>query len=112
MKNHLMKLNPDSFDKIKEGSKILEVRLFDEKRKEIELGDTITFQRESEKKEFLETSVIGLLRFDNFEDLVNDYSAICFGSDDKEELLNNIRKYYSKEQEEQYGVLGIRVRVK
>jgi len=107
-----MKLNSDSFDKIKEGSKIIEVRLFDEKRKLIDLGDTITFQREPEKTKLLETSVIGLLRFNTFEDLINDHPTISFGSDNKEELLNTIRKYYSSEQEKQYGALGIRIKVK
>jgi ASC-1-like (ASCH) protein len=107
-----MKLNPDSFDKIREGSKIIEVRLFDEKRKLINLGDTITFQKEPEKTELLETSVIGLLRFNTFKDLINDHPAISFGSDKKEELLNTIRKYYSEEQEKHYGVLGIRIKIK
>jgi ASC-1-like (ASCH) protein len=107
-----MKLNPDSFDKIREGSKIIEVRLFDEKRKLINLGDTITFQKEPEKTELLETSVIGLLRFNTFKDLINDHPAISFGSDNKEELLNTIRKYYSEEQEKHYGVLGIRIKIK
>jgi ASC-1-like (ASCH) protein len=107
-----MKLNPDSFDKIKNGSKIIEVRLNDRKRREINVGDTIIFLREPEKVETLETFVIGLLKFNNFEDLVNDYSPVCFGSDSKGELLSEIRKYYSKEQEKQYGVLGIRVSVK
>jgi ASC-1-like (ASCH) protein len=41
MKIHKMKLTTEPFDKIKSGSKIIEVRLFDEKRKDINLGDEI-----------------------------------------------------------------------
>lgn len=111
MKKHIMKLNPDSFNKIKNGSKIIEVRLNDEKRREINIGDTIIFLKEPEKVESIETMAVGLLRFNTFKDLLNDYSPTCFGSENKEELLNNIYNYYSKEKEAQYGVLGIRVKI-
>ena len=43
MKNHMMKLNPSPFKMIKEGNKTIELRLYDEKRKMISVGDTITF---------------------------------------------------------------------
>ena len=37
-----MKLQPGPFAKIKDGSKVIESRLFDEERQEINIGDTIT----------------------------------------------------------------------
>lgn len=43
MKNHMMYLTPSPFKKIKEGHKTIELRLYDEKRKMISVGDTITF---------------------------------------------------------------------
>ncbi|MBS3160031.1 hypothetical protein J4436_04550 [Candidatus Woesearchaeota archaeon] len=38
-----MKLFNESFFRIKEGRKIIEVRLFDEKRQEVSIGDEIGF---------------------------------------------------------------------
>ena len=41
--NHNMKLNPDPFTAIETGKKNIELRLNDEKRQQIKIGDTITF---------------------------------------------------------------------
>ena len=43
MMEHNMKLNPSPFEKIRTGSKTIELRLYDEKRRAISVGDTITF---------------------------------------------------------------------
>ena len=40
---HIMKLQPKYFECMKKGSKIIEVRLFDEKRRNIKIGDEIEF---------------------------------------------------------------------
>ena len=41
--NHKMKLQPKYYDFILNGTKRIEIRLNDEKRKTIKVGDTITF---------------------------------------------------------------------
>ena len=41
--NHTMKLTKDPFERIAKGKKVIKVRPFDDKRKKIKLGDTITF---------------------------------------------------------------------
>lgn len=38
---HKMKLNESPFDKIKNGTKTVEFRLYDDKRKQIKVGDNI-----------------------------------------------------------------------
>ena len=43
MSNHTMNLTPSPFKMIREGRKTIELRLYDEKRKAISIGDTITF---------------------------------------------------------------------
>ena len=43
VKNHIMNLNPSPFKMIREGNKTIELRLYDEKRKKLSIGDTITF---------------------------------------------------------------------
>ena len=55
---------------IKNGTKRIELRLFDDKRKAILLGETIRFFKEPELTESLEVTVTGLLRYDNFEKFI------------------------------------------
>lgn len=58
---HEMKLQSEYFEFIKEGTKRIEIRLNDEKRRKIKLGDTIEFVKEPEKAKRLKVKVIGLL---------------------------------------------------
>jgi len=108
---HIMKLQPFPFDKIRSGDKNIEVRLYDEKRKEIRIGDIIEFKREPEQVESVNAEVIGLLNYKTFADLVNDFPASAFGHPDKDDLLKSIFTFYTKEQEEEYTVLGIKIKL-
>jgi len=108
---HTMKLQPFSFDKIKNEEKIIEVRLYDEKRREIKISDIIDFKREPEKVEIIKTEVIGLLNYKTFTDLANDFPANAFGHNDTKDLIKSIFMFYTKEQEEKYTVLGIRIKL-
>src|SRR3989344_860497 len=97
---HAMKLQPYSFDKIKEGKKIIEVRLYDEKRRNIKIGDIIEFKKEPGQTEIIMVEVIELLNYKTFADLFSDFPASSFGHPDKEGLLKSIYTFYSEEQEE------------
>ncbi len=108
---HRMKLQPEFFDKIKSGQKKIEVRLFDNKRKEIKLGDIIEFKKEPEQTENLKTEVIELLNYKTFVDLINDFPITDFGCSNKEYLLKSLYNFYSKEDEDKYTVLGIKIRL-
>jgi ASC-1-like (ASCH) protein len=107
--NHSMKLTPEPFNKIADGSKKIELRLFDEKRQKINLGDTITFLRESEQTTRIMTKVVGLLRYPTFADLINDLPTSYFGHTDKSTLIDGVHRFYSAEDEANYGVLGIKL---
>lgn len=41
---HILKLQPKYFDYINNGTKRIELRLYDKKRQKIAIGDTIIFQ--------------------------------------------------------------------
>ena len=45
---HEMKLQPEYYNFILNGTKRIEIRLYDEKRQSIKLGDTIKFLKEPE----------------------------------------------------------------
>lgn len=46
-----MKLNTAPFELIRSGKKIFELRLYDDKRRKLEIGDTIIFSNVSEPEE-------------------------------------------------------------
>ena len=50
MKTHEMNLQPKYFDFIKDGTKRIELRLYDEKRQLIRLGDIIEFTKSDDEK--------------------------------------------------------------
>jgi len=104
-----MNLQPKYYDFIKNGTKRIELRLFDEKRQQIELGDVIEFSK-SETDKF-QAKVVGLLRYNSFDDLFKDFdiSILADASMAKEELLNVLGEFYTAEKQAQYGILGIRI---
>lgn len=108
---HEMKLQQKYYDFIKRGTKRIEIRLFDEKRQKIKIGDTIKFLKEDNQDESFEVKVIGLLRYNSFEDMFKDFdiSLLSDKSMTKDELISVLEKFYTKEKQEQYGVLGIRI---
>ena len=103
---HKMKLNKSPFEKMKNGTKTIEFRLFDEKRQQIKGGDQIEFSKLPTLQEKLLVNVIELYRENTFEDLFiklyNDEVAI-------EKKTKSMYQYYSPEKEEQYGVVGIKI---
>ena len=108
---HEMKLQQKYYDFIKRGTKRIEIRLFDEKRQKIKIGDTIKFLKEDNPDESFEVKVIGLLRYNSFEDMFKDFdiSVLSDKSMTKDELISVLEKFYTKEKQEKYGVLGIRI---
>ena len=108
---HEMKLQPKYYDYILNGTKRIELRLFDEKRQRIKIGDTIKIFKEPELNESFTAKVIGLLRYNNFKNMFEDFdiSILSDKSMTKEELIGVLEQFYTKELQEQYGVLGIRI---
>ncbi len=108
---HILKLQPKYFDYIENGTKRIELRLYDEKRQKINIGDTIIFQKEPELEITQKVKVIGLLRYDSFEDLMNDFDIKMLADESmtKEELLGVLEEFYTPDKQKEYGVLGIRI---
>ena len=66
---HKMKLNESPFNRMKNGTKTIEIRLFDEKRQQIKVGDKIEFSKLPDLQEKLLVDVVELYREDTFENL-------------------------------------------
>ena len=106
---HNMKLKPAPFEMIKSGIKTIELRLFDEKRQRIKTGDAIVFTN-NVNGETLHAKVAKLHRFDSFEELYKSLPLLKCGytiDDIDNAKPSDMEQYYSNEEQEKYGVVGI-----
>lgn len=108
---HEMNLQPKYYDFIKDGTKRIELRLYDEKRQKIELGDVIEFAKTEDEK--FRAEVIGLLRYKSFPDLFEDFpiEILADKSMTKQELLEVLGEFYTPEKQAEFGVVGIRLKL-
>jgi ASC-1-like (ASCH) protein len=104
-----MRLHPHPFEQIKEGSKTIEIRLNDEKRQQIKVGDKIEFSSREEPEDKIMTKVVELLHFPTFSELFDAYPPEVFGATSKEDLMG-VYKYYTTEEEKKYGAVGIKIK--
>lgn len=58
-----MKLNSEPFDMIKQGQKTIELRLKDEKRRQVQVGDQIILERLNDLTQTIQVDVIALHPF-------------------------------------------------
>ncbi len=110
---HQMRLDPQPFELIRSGRKTIELRLFDEKRQKIAVGDVIVFSCREKPDETVPARVIALHRFDSFASLYASLPLLKCGY--TEETLADARPedmdcYYTREDQAKYGVVGIELR--
>lgn len=108
MITHQMKLASNPFTKIINGNKVIESRLYDEKRRQIATGDLIEFARNDDPTIKILTKVVALYQYDSFKNLFSDFSPELFGGKSTDELIEEIEGFYSKGKQQKYGVLGIK----
>lgn len=111
---HIMQLRPSPFNMIKNKMKSIELRLYDEKRQKIKIGDTIRFYN-TENFEQLTAVVKELFIFESFEELYKSlplnkcgYTASNIGHAKPEDML----QYYPLDKQKQYKVVGIQVELR
>ncbi len=103
---HKMKLNERPFEKIKNGTKTVEFRLYDEKRQQIRVGDQIEFSKLPELQEKLLVNVVELYREDTFEKL---FKKLYNGEEEISKKVKEMYEIYLPEKEKKYGVIGIKI---
>lgn len=106
-----MKLSPSAFKSISSGKKTVEMRLNDEKRAALKIGDEIKFEN-TDTNETVRCSVADIGKYKSFFDLYSDYDKISIGYN-KNQKANpeDMYVYYSPEQIEKYGVLAIKIKL-
>ena len=107
-----MNLHPEPFSLIKNGQKDIEMRLYDDRRKLIKIGDTIVFTN-NQTQEQLSVVVVNLYRFDSFDELYQRFDKTRLGyQEDEIASPKDMEKYYSPEYIAKFGVLGIEIKLK
>ena len=103
---HKMKLQESPFERIKNGTKTVEFRLYDEKRSKIKIGDQIEFSKLPDLQETILVDVLDLYREDTFENL---FKKLFTDEDEIKKKTKSMYQYYSPDEEKQYGVVGIKI---
>lgn len=111
---HYMKLCPEPFEMVYSGEKTIELRLNDDKRKVISIGDTIIFTNTENENKQIAATVLKLHRFGSFKELYNSLLLLKCGYTCENLSMakpEDMYSYYTKELEEKYGALGIELTV-
>ena len=107
---HSMKLKEGLFEKIANGTKTIEMRLYDEKRQKVQIGDVIEFTNMT-TGEKIQAQVLALHIYPSFEDLYNKFSKVSLGYEEYEiALYTDMEQYYLSTEIEKYGVVGIEIK--
>ena len=108
---HEMTLCPIPFEAIKEKRKVIEMRLNDEKRKLINVGDILNFEN-TETHERISCEVLDKKSFPSFKEVYEHYSPIELGYEASSHPdYNDMQQYYSEEKIAKYGALAIRIKL-
>lgn len=108
---HKMKLNNEPFESIKNGTKTIELRLYDEKRSLINVNDIIEFTN-IDTNEILNVLVLKLHKYCSFNELYKNFDKVKLGYKPSE-IANpdDMNQYFILCLQEKYGVLGIEIKV-
>lgn len=109
---HRMKLWHEPYAMVESGQKTIELRLYDEKRMRIKIGDVIRFEDTEDNTEVLFAQVEKLHVFRNFAEL---YRALplteCGYTEESAKTASphDMDAYYSEREQQRYGAVGIRI---
>ena len=104
-----MKLSPEPYSMIASGQKTIELRLLDEKRRQIKEGDIIVFTH-SFTGDSVTAKVLKLHKFKSFMELYQSLPLLKCGYTEEDidtANYNDMNVYYSYKEQKKYGVVGI-----
>ena len=111
---HYMRLQSKPFEAIANGDKTFELRLYDEKRRKVKVGDEIEFSEFSGSGRKILTEVVGMHRFPDFKTLYQTLPLDkCGYAPDIVDFADpdDMKKYYSADEQKEYGVVGIEIKL-
>lgn len=117
-----MRLSDDMFEAVRAGTKTVEIRLFDKKRQQVDLGDYIAFTKASDPTQRILRKVTDIRIATTFERLLGEvdyrddserklrYPPVSLGCPENADLtaaVEGMYRYYTKEQEKEHGAIAI-----
>jgi ASC-1-like (ASCH) protein len=105
-----MQLHPGPFFLMQTKIKKSELRLNDEKRQLIMIGDTIEFSNQENSQEKIRTEVTYLHHYPDFKSLFEEVKS-DYPDDDMEGFVQGMYKYYTPGDELRYGALEIGIKL-
>lgn len=93
------------FDQIVNGTKRIDLRLYEQEYQKIRINDIIEYNC-TEVQEKLYCLVRGILVFERFDDMIELFPAKMFGYDNREEIKIRIKRLYSFEEQLSKHVVG------
>lgn len=108
---HTIKVKEKYYNLIKNKEKIYEVRLYDNKRKQMKIGDIIKIFKEHKLVESLNAKIIDLVFFKSFEEMANALPSKQIGFDGWEinDIIKEYHKFYTAQEEQKLGVVAIKI---
>ncbi len=107
---HTMKVQTKYYQLLKSGIKTIELRLWDEKRQQIKVGDQITFSDLSNLNDTFVAQVLALYHANSFDELCKTIQPTQAGFSTKEALIDCLQEFYTPESQQKYGVVGIEIK--
>lgn len=105
---HYSVVSQTVFAKIKHGERIIEPRINDDAHRNIRPGDLIVITNRDTHEEVV-TKVVGVLRYPSFVEMLQANPPSRFGVEDERDVIAEMRRYYTADQEVDHGVLGIKL---
>lgn len=108
---HKMKLQNDPFIKIKNKTKTIEMRVYDEKRRKINVEDLIEFTNINTKEKML-VKVKNIYLYKDFDELYKNHDKVSIGYE-RNDIAdpNDMSIYYNEKDIKENGVVGIKIKL-
>lgn len=106
-----MSLQEKYFNLIKTGEKVYEIRLNDEKRQKLDVGDVVRFVSDNNAKQHIDLVVKDLIYFDSFSEMLKTLplKKLGFANETESEVHKIYRQFYPEELEQKYKILAIKI---
>ena len=106
----IIHLDADVFETVDKGFKNVEGRVNDEKRQKLKIGDKLIFLKRPDEIEKIEAIVEDLVYYKDFNEMIKDYSMkeIYLEDYSKDYYIELIKRFYTDEEINKYGVVAIK----
>ncbi len=106
-----MSLQHQYYEMVRSGDKDIELRLYDEKRRQMRNNDIILLYDAQNPSEYMQCRIVRLHIAASFADLSKKISMPRTGFASLEKLMHAISAFYDEDQESKYGIVGIELEI-